>query len=146
MQKKIHIWGSPLRIICFCVAAISVGNQEKGTARKFEFTGFIALALAVGAAQLVLDRGQRLDWFESPEIIQGTFDGVFKMKQIPLMLENALGNLYAQSSSNLISPGQSLKFNFKVYNKIIEVFYPELEFGANTFFKGVLDCKDSLAK
>jgi hypothetical protein len=77
--------------------------------------------------------------FDSPEIIQGTFEGVFKMKQIPLMLENALGNLYAQSSSNLISPGQSLKFNFKVYNKIIEVFYPELEFGANTFFKGVLD-------
>jgi hypothetical protein len=55
------------------------------------------------------------------------------------MLENALGNLYVQSSSSLISPGQSLKFNFKVYNKIIEVFYPELEFGANTFFKGVLD-------
>ena len=59
----------PLGIMCFFVAAISVGNQEKGTARKFDFTGFIALALAVGAAQLVLDRGQRLDWFESPEII-----------------------------------------------------------------------------
>ncbi len=59
----------PLGIVCFFVAAISVGNQEKGTARKFDFTGFIALALAVGAAQLVLDRGQRLDWFESPEII-----------------------------------------------------------------------------
>ena len=77
--------------------------------------------------------------FDSPEIIQGTFRGVFKIKQIPLMLENALGNLYVQSSSSIISPGQSLKFNFKVYNKIIEVFYPELEFGANTFFKGVLD-------
>jgi hypothetical protein len=72
--------------------------------------------------------------FDSPEIIQGTFRGVFKIKQIPLMLENALGNLYVQSSSSIISPGQSLKFNFKVYNKIIEVFYPELEFGANTFF------------
>ena len=59
----------PLGIMCFFVAAISVGNQEKGTARKYDVTGFIALALAVGAAQLVLDRGQRLDWFESPEII-----------------------------------------------------------------------------
>ena len=55
------------------------------------------------------------------------------------MLENALGNFYLQSSSSLISPRQSLKFNFKVYNKIIEVFYPDLEFGANTYFKGVLD-------
>ena len=63
----------PLGIMCFFVAAISVGNQEKGTARKFDFTGVIALALAGGAAQLVLDRGQRLDWFESPEIIIETF-------------------------------------------------------------------------
>ena len=62
----------PLGIICFFVAAVSVGDQEKGTARKFDFTGFIALALAVGAAQLVLDRGQRLDWFESSEIILET--------------------------------------------------------------------------
>lgn len=59
----------PLGIVCIFVAAISVGDQEKGTARKFDFTGFIALALAVGAGQLILDRGQRLDWFESPEII-----------------------------------------------------------------------------
>ncbi|MEC9099705.1 MAG: DHA2 family efflux MFS transporter permease subunit [Pseudomonadota bacterium] len=66
----------PLGIMCLFVAAISVGDQEKGTARKFDFTGFVALALAVGAAQLVLDRGQRLDWFESPEIIIETCIGL----------------------------------------------------------------------
>jgi hypothetical protein len=32
-----------------------------------------------------------------------------------------------------------LNFNFKVYNKIIEVFYPDLKFGSNSFFKGVLE-------
>ncbi|MED5225439.1 MAG: DHA2 family efflux MFS transporter permease subunit [Pseudomonadota bacterium] len=66
----------PLGIMCLFVAAVSVGDQEKGTARKFDFTGFVALALAVGAAQLVLDRGQRLDWFESPEIIIETCIGL----------------------------------------------------------------------
>jgi DHA2 family multidrug resistance protein len=59
----------PLGIACLGVAAISVGDQEKGTAKKFDFTGFIALAIAIGAVQLMLDRGQRLDWFESSEII-----------------------------------------------------------------------------
>ena len=59
----------PLGIACLGVASISVGNQEKGTAKKFDFTGFIALAIAIGAVQLMLDRGQRLDWFESSEII-----------------------------------------------------------------------------
>ncbi|MFT5509181.1 MAG: DHA2 family multidrug resistance protein [Hyphomicrobiaceae bacterium] len=36
---------------------------------KFDWTGFLALAIAIGAAQLIMDRGQRLDWFESTEII-----------------------------------------------------------------------------
>lgn len=37
--------------------------------RKFDFFGFGMLALAIGAAQLMLDRGQGLDWFDSPEIM-----------------------------------------------------------------------------
>ena len=77
--------------------------------------------------------------FDSPEIIEGTFQGIFKIKEIPLMLENALSGIYSNIMVNRISSKQSLKFNFKLYNKIIEVFYPSLEFGANTFFRGVLD-------
>jgi MFS transporter, DHA2 family, multidrug resistance protein len=36
---------------------------------RFDWTGFLVLALGVGALQLMLDRGQRLDWFSSREII-----------------------------------------------------------------------------
>ena len=36
---------------------------------KFDWTGFSALAIGVGALQLMLDRGQEQDWFNSPEII-----------------------------------------------------------------------------
>ena len=42
------------------------------TARRttqFDWTGFFALAAAIAAAQLMLDRGQRLDWFDSTEIV-----------------------------------------------------------------------------
>ncbi len=35
---------------------------------RLDFTGFGLLALAIGALQLLLDRGQQLDWFESTEI------------------------------------------------------------------------------
>ncbi len=34
----------------------------------FDWLGFIALAIGVGALQLMLDRGERLDWFESMEV------------------------------------------------------------------------------
>ncbi|MCB1744709.1 MAG: DHA2 family efflux MFS transporter permease subunit [Gammaproteobacteria bacterium] len=37
--------------------------------KRLDWTGFLALAVALGAIQLVLSRGQRLDWFESGEII-----------------------------------------------------------------------------
>ncbi|HUS96262.1 MAG TPA: DHA2 family efflux MFS transporter permease subunit [Hyphomicrobiaceae bacterium] len=43
---------------------------------KFDWTGFLALAAAIAAAQLIMDRGQRLDWFESPEIIIEAFIAV----------------------------------------------------------------------
>jgi DHA2 family multidrug resistance protein len=36
---------------------------------RFDWTGFAVLAMGVGALQLMLDRGQKLDWFSSPEII-----------------------------------------------------------------------------
>ena len=34
-----------------------------------DWFGFIALSVAVAATQLMFDRGQRLDWFESDEIL-----------------------------------------------------------------------------
>ncbi|MEO6579761.1 MAG: DHA2 family efflux MFS transporter permease subunit [Sphingomicrobium sp.] len=37
--------------------------------RKFDIFGFVLLAVAVGALQLALDRGQQEDWFDSAEII-----------------------------------------------------------------------------
>jgi DHA2 family multidrug resistance protein len=35
----------------------------------FDWIGFLALSVALLAAQLIFDRGQRLDWFDSQEII-----------------------------------------------------------------------------
>jgi DHA2 family multidrug resistance protein len=37
--------------------------------RKLDTTGFIALAIGLGALQLMLDRGQHKDWFSSREIV-----------------------------------------------------------------------------
>lgn len=40
---------------------------------KLDWTGFLTLSLAVGGAQFVFSRGQRLDWFDSYEIVAVTF-------------------------------------------------------------------------
>ena len=36
---------------------------------QFDFFGFIALSIAIGMLQLMLDRGERENWFESTEIV-----------------------------------------------------------------------------
>ena len=43
---------------------------------RLDWTGFLALSVAIGAMQLILSRGQRLDWYESTEIIVETFVGI----------------------------------------------------------------------
>jgi DHA2 family multidrug resistance protein len=45
-------------------------DEPAPTARpKLAWVGFASLSLAVGALQIMLDRGEQLDWFSSPEII-----------------------------------------------------------------------------
>ena len=45
-----------------------LGDSGEKRAGRFDFIGFGTLAVAVGAFQLVLDRGQLQDWFNSTEI------------------------------------------------------------------------------
>jgi MFS transporter, DHA2 family, multidrug resistance protein len=42
--------------------------DNRRSPRPLDWTGFITLSLALAATQLVLSRGQRLDWFDSLEI------------------------------------------------------------------------------
>ena len=36
---------------------------------RFDWFGFIALAIGIGSLQLMLDRGEQVGWFGSPEIV-----------------------------------------------------------------------------
>jgi len=58
----------PVGILAFL--GILLFMRETGTAAKrpFDFFGFATLSLGIGALQMMLDRGQLLDWFTSPEI------------------------------------------------------------------------------
>ena len=72
----------------------------------------------------------------SPDIIQGKIVGKFEFAQLRKMVENSLGSLYANYSPNKVKKGQFLRFDFAIYNKIIEIFYPGISVGANTVVSG----------
>jgi DHA2 family multidrug resistance protein len=46
-----------------------VPETDRRSNRSFDFFGFALLGIAVGALQLMLDRGNALDWFDSREIL-----------------------------------------------------------------------------
>jgi len=75
----------------------------------------------------------------SPDIIDGKVVGKFEFGQLRKMVENSLGSLYANYSPNKVKKGQFLKFNFTIYNKVVEIFYPGIVIGNNTNFKGSID-------
>ena len=72
----------------------------------------------------------------SPDIITGYVKGDFRVKELGRLIQNSLGSIYTNYRPFKISDGQNLKFNFKIYNKIVDVFFPEVKFDPNTFIKG----------
>ena len=59
----------PLGLLAGSLAFAALTDEEKGRARRFDYTGFVFIAIAIGSTQLLFDRGQRNDWFDSPETI-----------------------------------------------------------------------------
>ncbi|TCZ63190.1 DHA2 family efflux MFS transporter permease subunit [Roseicella aquatilis] len=66
-------WAFYMIVPAGAVAALAVQftlpPDRPGERVPMDWTGFLALATAIACVQLVFSRGQRLDWFESPEIV-----------------------------------------------------------------------------
>ncbi|MGE3693166.1 MAG: DHA2 family efflux MFS transporter permease subunit, partial [Novosphingobium sp.] len=58
----------PVGVIAFLGLIAVMEETDHGKRARFDMIGFASLAVAVGAFQLMLDRGQLLDWFDSTEI------------------------------------------------------------------------------
>jgi hypothetical protein len=74
--------------------------------------------------------------FHSPDIVEGAISGKFQFKQLNNLIINSLGSLYTNYKPIKVNKGQFLKFNFTIYNKIVEILYPEIAIGSNTIVKG----------
>lgn len=59
----------PFGLLALLGAAAFVPETQRDPRRRLDWFGFLTLALGIGAVQMMLDRGQRLDWFESEEIV-----------------------------------------------------------------------------
>ena len=62
----------PVGILAYFGILAFVEEHRVENTRPFDFFGFAMLSLAIGACQLVLDRGEHKDWFASNEIVIAT--------------------------------------------------------------------------
>lgn len=58
----------PFGILAWLGLVAFLPETETNSGRRFDLTGFLLLALGIGSLQMMLDRGETLDWFASPEV------------------------------------------------------------------------------
>lgn len=59
----------PLGVACLIGVMAYIRDRHENTRVSLDWTGFLALSVAIACLQLVLDRGERNDWFNSTEIL-----------------------------------------------------------------------------
>jgi DHA2 family multidrug resistance protein len=59
----------PGGLACLAGVLVFVRGRDPAAQARLDWTGFIALSLAIAAFQFMLDRGERNDWFASTEIV-----------------------------------------------------------------------------
>ena len=78
----LHTWRmvflglAPLGIASIAVCVAFLPRYDQDAKLQFDWWGFVALSVAIAALQIVLSRGQRLDWFDSPLLVAWTVVGV----------------------------------------------------------------------
>ncbi|GAA4271933.1 translocation/assembly module TamB domain-containing protein [Aquimarina gracilis] len=79
----------------------------------------------------------------SPDIVEGNVKGIFRFENVYDLFRNSIGSLYANFEATEITDDEFMEFNFSIYNKIVDVFFPEIQFAPNTVIKGKVESNES---
>ena len=89
------------------------------------------------------DEGVRTITVNSPDIVEGKVRGIFKFKNVYDLFRNAIGSLYTNFEAINQTDNEFMDFDFTIYNKIVDVFFPQIKFGPNTSIKGKVESDES---
>ena len=63
----------PVAVIAFLGCRFAIPRRGARGQARLDWSGFLTLAISIACVQLMFSRGQRLDWFESTEIVAAAF-------------------------------------------------------------------------
>ncbi len=87
--------------------------------------------------------GVRTIAVNSPDVINGKVTGKFKISEVGPLITNSIGSIYTNYRPKITTTDQYLEFDFDIYNKIVEVFYPEVTLAPNTYVRGRIESDES---
>jgi DHA2 family multidrug resistance protein len=73
--RVVYLMNIPLGIIALVMMQTLVPTDKPEGSKRFDMFGFLVLSVCIAMLQLVLDNGQKLDWFDSVEIVTYTIIG-----------------------------------------------------------------------
>jgi len=79
----------------------------------------------------------------SPDILNGEISGEFLIQDIPNLFQNGIASIYTNYIPQEVTTNQYIDYEFVVYNKIVDVFVPQLKLGDNTRVKGSVSSDES---
>ncbi len=79
----------------------------------------------------------------SADIVEGNIKGVFRFENVYDLFRNSIGSLYTNFEATEITDDEFVEFNFNIYNKIVDVFLPEIQFAPNTIIRGKVESNES---
>ena len=75
----------------------------------------------------------------STDVVNGKIVGKFQFAQLDKLVMNSIGSLYTNYKPYKVKKGQFLRFNFNVYDKVVEMLYPEINIDSSTVVRGKID-------
>src|SRR5262249_49849163 len=135
MIAEIYTWRAvffmivPPGLTAMAFIWVALAGNTARTQAKLDWMGFSSLSIAMAALQLVIDRGQRLVWFDSPEIVvsaltAGAFLWIFVVHSLT-------------TSNPFVDPGLLRNRNFAI-RLLIAFFMGMLAFTSLTLFPTLL--------
>ncbi len=105
---------------------------------EYAFNDFTAISEVVDSVKNI--------HFISNDILSGDIKGKFTYEKIPLLLKNAIGSVFANYKPIPLEDRQYIRYKLQLHNKIVSLFYPDLEISSHTSFQGKLDSKGNIFK
>jgi len=104
----------PVGLIACLGTLLAMPRDRPNSRVSLDWTGFVSLSVAIAAMQLVLSRGQRLDWFESSEIV---IEAIVAVLALHIFVAHSL-----TASKPFLSPRLVLDRNYAIGLLLISIF------------------------